>query len=142
MFIPKKPSQLNLTMGGTHFNLGGNEECCDADELQVIFVHVLLGQHEAVEVVLGEVRRLSLQAVDLTHLHQGAHTVHPEGFRRMAAVQHFIKMSDLKRKKRKKKVQDYDSPPEASLTGSPSSWAAGWGVAAGSSCRERSSVPC
>lgn len=52
----------------THLYLGGNEERRDADELQVVFVDILLSEHEAVKVVLGKVRRLSVEAVHLTHL--------------------------------------------------------------------------
>ena len=54
---------------GTHFYLGGDEERRDAEQLQVLFADVLLGQHEAVEVVLSEVRRLPVEAVHFTHLH-------------------------------------------------------------------------
>lgn len=52
----------------THLYLGGNEERRDADELQVVFVDILLSEHEAVKVVLGKVRCLSVKAVHLTHL--------------------------------------------------------------------------
>lgn len=56
---------------GTDLYLGGDEERSDANELQVVFVDVLLGQHEAVEVVLCEVGGLPVEAVHLAHLHGG-----------------------------------------------------------------------
>ena len=55
--------------GGTHLYLGGDEERRDAEQLQVLFADVLLGQHEAVEVVLSEVGRLPVEAVHFAHLH-------------------------------------------------------------------------
>lgn len=61
--------------GGTHLYLGGDEECRDADELQAVFADVLLSQHEAVEVVLSEIGRLSVEAVHFTHLHGDKDTV-------------------------------------------------------------------
>lgn len=62
-------SWFNRLVSGTHLYFGGDKERCDADELQVIFIDVLLRQHEAIEVVLSEVGRLSVEAVHLTHLH-------------------------------------------------------------------------
>lgn len=52
----------------THLYLWGDEERGDADELQDIFADVLLSQHVAVKVVLSQVRRLPVEAVNLTDL--------------------------------------------------------------------------
>lgn len=59
--------------GGTHLDLGGDEERRDPEQLQVLFADVLLRQHEAVEVVLGEVGRLPVEAVHLAHLRTNTH---------------------------------------------------------------------
>jgi len=42
----------------SYLNLGGDEERGDADQLKVVLVDVVLRQHEAVKVVLGQVGRL------------------------------------------------------------------------------------
>lgn len=52
----------------TNLHFGGDEEAGDADELQRGLQHVPLRGHEAVEVILSEVIRLSVQLVDLAYL--------------------------------------------------------------------------
>lgn len=54
----------------THLNLGCDEERGDAQQLQALLPHVVLGQHVAVEEVLGQVGGLPVEAVHLAHLQQ------------------------------------------------------------------------
>lgn len=54
--------------GRTHLHLGGDEERRDAQQLQMLLTDVLLRQHEAVEEILRQVRRLPVETVHLAHL--------------------------------------------------------------------------
>lgn len=52
----------------THLDLGGDEECRDAEELQALLADVILRKHETVKEILCQVRRLPVEAVHLAHL--------------------------------------------------------------------------
>lgn len=54
----------------THLYLGCDEERGDTQQLQALLPHVLLGEHVAVEEVLGQVGGLPVEAVHLAHLQQ------------------------------------------------------------------------
>lgn len=105
-------------------DLWGDEQRRDADELQIVFVHVLLRQHEAVKEILSQIRRLSVETVHLTHLKD---TEEPSF--------HCCWNSGLR-------LWNRPLPPGASRAGWPSSWAEVWDGAAGSSCRGRTSALC
>lgn len=51
-----------------YLHLGSDEERRDADELQSAFQHVCLCGHEAVKVVLGQIKRFPVKFIYFTHL--------------------------------------------------------------------------
>lgn len=53
---------------GLYLDFGGDEERRDADKLQAFLFHVVLSEHESVEEVLCQVKRLSVKQISLTYL--------------------------------------------------------------------------
>lgn len=66
---------LFIEVKAPYFHFGSDEEAGDANELQRWLEDISLRGHEAIEVVLGQVVRLPVQFVHLTHLQRERNNV-------------------------------------------------------------------